>query len=176
MYGITKEGINHTNIATAYIGLGSNLGDRETHLETALSELRSLPTMKVTQVSSVYETAPVGLTDQPDFLNMVAEIQTSLSPLALLSALLHIENKIGRVRTIRWGPRVIDLDLLLFGHQEIALPELTVPHPRLRERAFAMIPLSEIAPELMLPGDEKTASEIAKILFSDGNILDRSFV
>ena len=136
--------------------------------------------MEVTQVSSLYETAPMGVTDQPEFLNAVAEIQTSLGALALLGALLHIENKIGRVRTFRWGPRVIDLDLLLYGTQQIAWPDLTVPHPRLRERAFALVPLAEIAPGLALPGDGKTVADAAKFLSrflsQSGNIRRRGFV
>ena len=128
------------------------------------------------QVSSLYKTAPVGMTEQPDFLNAVVEIQTTLPALELLGVLLHIEKKMGRVRTIRWGPRVIDLDLLLYGEQQIALPNLTVPHPRLRERAFVLVPLAEIAPGLVLPGDGRTAAEIAEFFSGSGNILRRGVV
>ncbi len=126
--------------------------------------------MELMRVSSLYETAAVGVTDQADFLNAVAEAATSLSAAALLSALLNIENLLGRTRTYRWGPRVIDLDLLLYGEQQIALPELTVPHPRLRERAFVLVPLAEIAPELTLPGDNQTVAELANNFRAGGNI------
>ena len=174
--GIKEIEINHINIITAYVGLGSNLGDRQSNLKIALSEMRALPMIEVKQVSSLYESAPVGMTEQPDFLNAVAEVQTSLPALELLGVLLHIEKKMGRARTIRWGPRVIDLDLLLYGEQQIALPNLTVPHPRLRERAFVMVPLAELAPELALPGGGKTAAEIADFFSGSGNILRRGVV
>ncbi len=126
--------------------------------------------MEVRRVSSLYETAAVGVTDQPDFLNAVAEVYTTLSAEALLDALLNLENLLGRERTFRWGPRVIDLDLLLYGSEQIALPTLTVPHPRLRERAFVLIPLAEIAPELTLPGDHQGVAELANNLDAGGNI------
>ena len=155
---------------TAYVGLGSNLGNRQGNLQAALSELGRMPTIQVTHVSSLYETAPVGVTEQPEFLNAAAALETSLPPADLLDVFLHIENKIGRVRTLRWGPRVIDLDLLLYGNAQIALPFLTVPHPRLRERAFVLVPLAEIAPELMLPGDNKTVQELANYFGGNGNI------
>ncbi len=134
-------------MTTAFIGLGANLGDRAGSLRDAVRRLAETPGLALGCVSSVYETAAVGVTDQPDFLNAVAEVQTSLTALDLLGVLLDIENKMGRVRTIRWGPRVIDLDLLLYGDAQIALPSLTVPHPRLAERAFVLVPLAEIAPE-----------------------------
>ena len=153
-----------------YLGLGANLGDRRENIRTALRKLGDLPTMKVMRVSSLYETAPVGVTDQPDFLNLVAAAWTSLAPQALLDRLLHIENQMGRVRTERWGPRVIDIDLLLYGSERVALPGLTVPHPRLRERSFALVPLAEIAPELALPGDEKKPAELLDFFGRDGNI------
>ena len=183
---------NHTNIVTdftgevpetgtlAYVGLGANLGDRQAGMQQALRELAVLPTIKIVSVSSVYETAPVGVTDQPDFLNQVIAVRTTLSAPALLHALLHLENQMGRTRTVRWGPRVIDLDLLLYGDAQIALPGLTVPHPRLRERAFVLVPLAEIAPALRLPGDGKKVSEIAESFLRDscdhGNIRRRNFV
>ncbi len=164
----------------AYIGLGANLGDRQANVQQALRELAILPTIELVKVSSLYETAPVGVVDQPSFLNQVAAVRTSLSPQALLSALLHIENQMGRTRTVRWGPRVIDMDLLLYGDAQIALPGLTVPHPRLRERAFAMVPLAEIAPDLALPEDGKTVSEIAESFWEEarnlGNIRRLNFV
>lgn len=155
---------------TAYIGLGSNLGNRQENLRTALTELGRMPTITVTQVSSLYETAPVGVTEQPEFLNAVAALETALPATDLLDVLLNLENKMGRVRTVRWGPRVIDLDLLLYGDAQIALPFLTVPHPRLRERAFVLVPLAEIAPQRTLPGDRRTVQEIAEYFAGNGNI------
>lgn len=146
------------------------MGDRAATLRTALHSLSDLPTIELVRVSSLYETAAVGVTDQPDFLNAVAAFGTSLPATALLAALLNLENLLGRKRTFRWGPRVIDLDLLLYGNKQIALPELTVPHPRLRERAFVLAPLAEIAPELTLPGDSRSAAELANHFRADGNI------
>ena len=159
-----------------YLGIGTNLGDRAGNVRTALRKLEDLPTIQLGRVSSLYESAPVGVTDQPDFLNLVAAARTSLGPLALLDALLHIENQMGRVRTQRWGPRVIDLDLLLYGGERVSLPELTVPHPRLHERAFVVIPLAEIAPALTLPGSEKKVSDIADSFSREGNIRHIGFV
>jgi len=171
---MNKADTNHTNSVTAHIGLGANLGDRQETLRTALRLLDEMPDTRITQRSSLYETAPVGFTEQPEFLNAVAEVETTLPALGLLRALLGIENLLGRVRTLRWGPRVIDLDLLTYGSEQIALPELTVPHPRLWERAFVLVPLAEIAPELTLPGENQTISERAKkfsaIFLESGNI------
>ena len=154
---------------TAYIALGTNLGDRPANLQRALKELDSLPTIEIRQVSSVYEAAPVGLIEQPDFLNMAAELRTSLSAGELLEAMLQIENQMGRVRTVRWGPRVIDLDLLVYGTSQIDLPSLIVPHPRLRERAFVLMPLAEIASKLILPGDRETIESLWEKLDKKGN-------
>ena len=151
----------------AYLGIGTNLGDRQANVKEALRKLDELPTINLVRVSSLYETAPVGLTDQPEFLNLVAAVRTSLAPPALLDALLNIENQMGRVRTERWGPRVIDLDLLLYGSEQVDLPQLTVPHPRLRERAFVLVPLAEIAPELRLPEDGKRAADLAELFSED---------
>lgn len=170
MCGINGSGINHINMQTAYLGLGSNLGNRQENLRIALRELGQMPTINITQVSSLYETDPVGVTEQPEFLNAVAALETTLSATDLLDVFLHLENQLGRVRTLRWGPRVIDLDLLLYGDAQIALPSLTVPHPRLRERAFVLVPLAEIAPEMVLPGEQKTVKEMADYFSSNGNI------
>lgn len=152
----------------AYVGLGTNLGDRRGALEMALWEMHQPPIIEVERVSSVYETAPVGVTEQPDFLNAVAQVRTTLSPRALLDALLHLENKMGRVRTLRWGPRVIDLDLLIYGDAQRDEPGLEVPHPRLRERAFVLGPLAEIAPDVCLPPDGQTAEKVF------GELLEKS--
>jgi 2-amino-4-hydroxy-6-hydroxymethyldihydropteridine diphosphokinase len=134
----------------AYIGLGANLGDREENLRAALERLRGLGPIRV---SSFRETAPVGVTNQPPFLNAAAELETDLAPRELLAHLLEIESELGRERDAetRWGPRPIDLDLLVYGHETIEEPGLTVPHPRLAERRFALEPLHELAPELALP-------------------------
>ena len=161
---------NHTNTVTAYVGLGANLGDRKDTLQAALRLLDDLPEVRIIRRSSLYETAPIGVTEQPEFLNAVVEVETTLPALALLRALLDIENLLGRVRTLRWGPRVIDLDLLVYGSDLIALPELIVPHPRLWERAFVLTPLAEIAPELVVPGTNQTAKEMANNFHGDGNI------
>ena len=153
----------------AYLGLGTNLGDREGYLSAALKELAALPTIEIAAVSSIYETAPVGLTDQPEFLNLVVSVRTSLLPRELMDALLHIENKMGRVRTVRWGPRVIDLDLLLFGDEQVEVPGLSVPHPRLRERSFVLVPLAEIAPDLILPGETTTIKKLLEKLLENSD-------
>lgn len=154
----------------SYVGIGSNIGDRESHLRLSLKELAALPTIEIGDVSSIYETAPVGVTEQQDFLNLVVLVRTTLPPNELLDILQGIENKMGRVRTVRWGPRVIDLDLLVYGGERIALPELTVPHPRLFERAFTLVPLAEIAPELIIPGASRTTKDLAEKFLGDGNI------
>lgn len=134
-------------MTTAYLSLGSNLGDRLGYLTRAAHALTASHTQLVA-VSSVYETAPQGKTDQPAFLNAVVAVETALGPEALLAHLMAAERALGRVRTERWGPRTIDIDLLLFGDQQVSTPVLTVPHPRLHERAFVLVPLLEIAPSL----------------------------
>jgi 2-amino-4-hydroxy-6-hydroxymethyldihydropteridine diphosphokinase len=134
----------------AFVGIGSNLGDREATIRRALALLEELGTVRV---SSIRETDPVGITDQPRFLNAVAELETNLTARQLLDRLLAIELELGRDRAggVRWGPRAIDLDLLLYGDQTIEEPGLTVPHPRLAERDFVLEPLHELDPELALP-------------------------
>jgi len=134
----------------AYIGLGTNLGEREVNLRRALERLEELGQVRV---SSFRETDPVGVTDQPRFLNAAAELATDLTARELLDRLLEIERELGRERATetRWGPRVIDLDLLLLGEETIDEPGLTVPHPRLAERLFALEPLFELKEDLTLP-------------------------
>lgn len=129
------------------LGFGGNLGDVHAHLDAALDAIGRLPQTAVLRESGRYCTAPVGYADQPDFINGVAEIKTALSPSALLGAVLGIEASIGRVRTFRNAPRVIDIDVLLMEGFESDSPELTVPHPRMRERAFVLVPLSELYPD-----------------------------
>ena len=137
--------------ATVYVGVGSNMGDRLENLRAAVGDLARSPDVRVVRSSSVYETAPVGGPEQGDFLNAVVEISTELEPHALLEALQRIESELGRVRAERFGPRTIDLDLLLYDDEEIDDPHLTVPHPRMRERAFVVVPLTELGAGDALP-------------------------
>ena len=134
---------------TAYLGLGSNLGDREAHLRRAVSLLGAVG--EITVLSSVYETEPWGLTEQPRFLNMACGILTSLSPQELLAHAQDVERRLGRVRAVRYGPRTIDVDILLYGDLVVDTPELQIPHPGIPERAFVLAPLGEIAPEAEHP-------------------------
>ena len=148
---------------TAYVGLGANLGDRDASIGDALRLLAERPGVTVTAVSSLRETDPVGRLDQPRFLNGAAELDTTLRPQALLAALLDVEQELGRVRGERWGPRTIDLDLLLYGAERIDEPGLTVPHPRLHERRFALEPLAELAPNLDVPGRGRVSDLLARL-------------
>ncbi|HZG55776.1 2-amino-4-hydroxy-6-hydroxymethyldihydropteridine diphosphokinase [Paenibacillus sp.] len=131
----------------AYLGLGSNIGARESSLAEAVRRLNALEGVRVTDASPLYETDPVGYTDQPPFLNMVCRIVTAYSPEALLEATLGIERELGRTRDVRWGPRTIDIDILLYGDATIETPDLTVPHPRLAERSFVLVPLMDVLRE-----------------------------
>jgi 2-amino-4-hydroxy-6-hydroxymethyldihydropteridine diphosphokinase len=137
---------------TAYIGLGANLEDPAAQVELAMDELARLPESRLVARSSLYGSAPVGYAEQPDFINAVAEIETRLSPRALLGALLDIEHHHGRNRTFRNAPRTLDLDLLLYDAAHFHEEGLTLPHPRMHERAFVLLPLLEIAPALLIPG------------------------
>jgi len=137
---------------TAYVALGANLGDPASTLRAAFGALANLPNSRIVRSSSLYRTAPLGLTEQPDFINAVAALETLLAPEALLDALLDLESRFGRLRGERNGPRSLDLDLLLYNDQFVDLPRLTLPHPRLHLRAFVLYPLAEIAPDLRLPG------------------------
>jgi 2-amino-4-hydroxy-6-hydroxymethyldihydropteridine diphosphokinase len=140
-------------VTRAYVGLGANLGDREETLRRAVELLAAEPGIEVVAVSSLRETEPVGYVDQPPFLNGACAIETELSPRDLLERLLAIERALGRERGEgpRWGPRTIDLDLLLYGQETVEEPGLTVPHPRLSKRSFALEPLIELDPGLRLP-------------------------
>ncbi|WP_322908080.1 2-amino-4-hydroxy-6-hydroxymethyldihydropteridine diphosphokinase [Paenibacillus campi] len=135
----------------AYIALGANLGDREQTLYDAIELLHSHPQIAVQRCSGVYDTAPVGYTDQPAFYNMVIRISTTLQPLELLDIMLEIESQLGRVRTIRWGPRTVDLDLLWMDHRHIETERLQLPHPRMCERAFVLVPLHELIRQTEVP-------------------------
>ncbi|HEY7379730.1 MAG TPA: 2-amino-4-hydroxy-6-hydroxymethyldihydropteridine diphosphokinase [Gaiella sp.] len=147
-------------MTVAYVGLGANLGDRAATIAAAVEQLELLPQTSVLRVSSLRETEPVGILDQPRFLNGVAALETRLVPRALLDGLLAIERVLGRERSgPRFGPRTIDLDLLLYGAEVLDEPGLTVPHPRLHERRFALEPLAELDPGLDVPG-RGTVSEL----------------
>ena len=135
----------------AFIGLGSNLGEREATVRAALEQLAQVPDTSLLRVSSLYDTEPVGPEEQPDFVNAVAQVDTGLSARQLLWNLLLIEKRLGRVRAQKWGPRTIDLDLLLFGDQVIDDDDLRVPHPEITRRAFVLAPLAELEPGLIHP-------------------------
>ncbi|MBK3496892.1 2-amino-4-hydroxy-6-hydroxymethyldihydropteridine diphosphokinase [Viridibacillus sp. YIM B01967] len=148
-----------------YISLGSNIGDRLQTLQHAVKLLTEQNEVEVVKLSSIYETDPVGFTDQDAFLNMVAHIRTALAPEKTLKMCQAIENELKRVRVIRWGPRTIDLDILLYNHDNIETETLTVPHPRMHERAFVLVPLLEIDPKLI---DPKTNAALQTVLSSVG--------
>ena len=144
---------------TAYLALGSNLGDKEANLRRAL-ELLQQRGVEVVKTSSFICTEPYGVTDQPQFLNGVCEVRTSLEPIELLHTLLDIEQEMGRVRLRHWGERNIDLDLLLYEDVVMDIPQLKLPHPDMQNRDFVLLPLAEIAPELVHPTLQKTISEL----------------
>ncbi|WP_010285437.1 2-amino-4-hydroxy-6-hydroxymethyldihydropteridine diphosphokinase [Bacillus timonensis] len=142
---------------TAYIALGTNLGNREHYLCSALKAIQDEKVL-ITDFSSIYETDPVGYEDQNQFLNMVIKVKTNLSPVDLLQVLQTIELQSGRERKIRWGPRTLDLDILLYNHENIETDRLIVPHPRMTERAFVLVPLAEIDQGLEIPTVPKPVS------------------
>ncbi|AZV54400.1 2-amino-4-hydroxy-6-hydroxymethyldihydropteridine diphosphokinase [Bacillus pumilus] len=133
---------------TAYIALGSNIGKKETYLKEAVKKLHEHPEVQVELISSIYETTPVGYENQDDFLNMAVKISTSLRPNELLVLTQKIEQELGRTREVRWGPRTADLDILLYNRENIETEQLVVPHPRMYERLFVLVPMSEICPEI----------------------------
>lgn len=149
---------------TAYIGLGSNLGNRQEYLKAAREKMGALPGVRLGAMSSIYETEPVGYQPQGKFLNGVLEIHTYLSPAELLKGLQEIEASLHRERLVPFGPRTMDLDILFFGEEIIREEDLTVPHPRLLERAFVLVPLAEIAPRFKHPQTGRTAAEHLKEL------------
>jgi 2-amino-4-hydroxy-6-hydroxymethyldihydropteridine diphosphokinase len=145
-------------MSTAYVALGTNLGDRAETLRIAVEKLGRVGTVEA--VSSVYETDPVGYADQPAFLNAVARIQTALSPRSLLDALSQIETELGRTRSFRNAPRTLDLDLLLYDDLVLKEPDLEVPHPRLHERGFVLVPLADVGPEAVHPRLHRTVTDL----------------
>ncbi|MBT2144708.1 MULTISPECIES: 2-amino-4-hydroxy-6-hydroxymethyldihydropteridine diphosphokinase [unclassified Rhodanobacter] len=147
----------------AYVALGSNLGDPRQQLLDAMDALANLPDTRLLQCSRLYRTPPWGMLEQPPFINAAAELDTALSPHALLDALLAIEQRAGRVRAERNGPRTLDLDLLHVDGVQLADPQLTLPHPRMAERAFVLLPLHDIAPTLRLPGQATVAELLARL-------------
>jgi 2-amino-4-hydroxy-6-hydroxymethyldihydropteridine diphosphokinase len=154
-------------VTRVFLGMGSNLGDRLENLRRAV-ELLAERRARLIRSSRVYETDPVGGPPQPDFLNAVAELETELSPRDLLQICQDVERVMGRTREDRWGPRPIDLDILLFGEEEIDHPELQVPHPRMHQRAFVLVPLLELVADPILPGGRRIASLRLDALSLDG--------
>jgi 2-amino-4-hydroxy-6-hydroxymethyldihydropteridine diphosphokinase len=154
-------------LKTAYLGLGSNLGDREANLRQVLERMESAG-IRVVRRSSIYETEPRDLRDQPWFLNAAVEVETDLFPLQLLARLQNIEREMGRRRVTPKGPRNIDIDILFYGRSVIATADFQVPHPRMVERRFVLEPLSEIAPEFRHPVTGKTAREMLAALDAQG--------
>lgn len=151
-------------MANVYLGLGSNLGDREENLEKSIEALNNFDEIEVTNRSAILETAPYGKTDQPEFMNMCVEIDTRLSPLSLLEAVLGIEHSLGRVREEVWGPRIIDIDILLYENLELELDDLSIPHKEMHLRSFVLEPLSEIAPTAKHPTLDKLVIELKEDL------------
>ena len=154
-------------LETAFLGLGSNIGDRLYYLNRAVRFLDAHPRVTVEDISSVYETDPIGPSEDA-FYNIAVRVLTDLAPLPLLRECQHTEDRLGRVRTIRWGPRTIDVDVLLYGDRAMASPTLTVPHAELTSRAFAMVPLLEVATGWQLPGGTSLASAIADLAPIEG--------
>ncbi|MEL1134804.1 2-amino-4-hydroxy-6-hydroxymethyldihydropteridine diphosphokinase [Desulfitobacterium sp. THU1] len=146
----------------AYLGLGSNLGDRGDYLAKSRQKLMAHPDIQVLKQSSIYETKPWGKTDQSDFWNQVLEIETSLAPLALLDYCQEVESSLGRERLIHWGPRTIDIDLLNYDNRVWEDQRLILPHPRMEQREFVLAPLREIAPELILPSGRRVTEVIGE--------------
>jgi 2-amino-4-hydroxy-6-hydroxymethyldihydropteridine diphosphokinase len=150
-------------LKVVYLGLGSNIGDREALLQSALDELNR-PDLRLRRASSLYETEPIGLRDQPWFLNLAAEFETDLFPRQLLHRIQRIEKELGRKRVVVNGPRSIDIDILLYGGFIVTTDELEIPHPRYRERRFTLAPLAELRPDLRDPVTSKTMSELLAAL------------
>ncbi len=150
-------------MVTAYLGVGGNIGEREKYLREAVRRLAGLPSLQLTGISSVYETEPVGHLDQPAFLNLVVRVETEVKPRELLALCQGLENALGRVREERWGPRVIDIDILLYGRLRVVEPDLVIPHPEMPVRAFVLVPLGELEPGVRGPADELVVADLARL-------------
>lgn len=161
--------MQHDPATTVYLALGANLGDRRATITAAIRQLA--PAMLVEQVSSLYETVPAYVLDQPHFLNAVLRGYTALEPGALLTHLKQIETGLGRTATVRFGPRTIDIDILIYGDRQIATDHLTIPHPRMIERPFVLVPLAEIAPDLVPPGWRVPVKALAAAVHGHGDVL-----
>ncbi|MDI6703952.1 MAG: 2-amino-4-hydroxy-6-hydroxymethyldihydropteridine diphosphokinase [bacterium] len=159
-------------MAICYISLGSNVGNKKKNIERALELIKDIDKVEISKVSSLYHTEPVGVKDQDWFLNCCAEIEVSLSPKGLLSALQDIENRLGREEGIRWGPRIIDIDILLYDALEISSKDLKIPHPYLDKRRFVLIPLREIAEKIKHPTLNLTIKELLNNL-DDVSIVEK---
>ncbi len=154
----------------AYLSLGSNMGDKITNIENAIKAIGAVEGIRITSISSSYETEPWGKKDQDNFMNVVVEIASELSPLELLENLQKIEIKMGRQRLEKWGPRNIDIDILLFGDEVLGSQKLTVPHPYMRERLFVLIPLAEVNSEIKFPDDGMDIKEVLiRAIAREGN-------
>ncbi|CAM5778644.1 MULTISPECIES: 2-amino-4-hydroxy-6-hydroxymethyldihydropteridine diphosphokinase [Brevibacillus] len=151
----------------AYLALGSNMGDRADNLRQAVEKLHGREGISVVRISPVYETAPVGFVDQEAFLNMAVAVETDLTPEKLLESALAVEQELGRVRTIRWGPRTIDIDVLLYGDTALDQEHLTIPHPAMTERAFVLVPLRDVLEGGLLPVFNRPLDDFLRLLPQD---------
>jgi 2-amino-4-hydroxy-6-hydroxymethyldihydropteridine diphosphokinase len=158
-----KPDAGYQKLVTAFIALGSNLGDPEAQIRGALSTLAAMLETRLVRHSSLYRNPPVGYPDQPEFVNAVAEIRTRLAPRDLLDQLLALERNQGRTRDFANAPRTIDLDILLYGGHVVNEPGLTIPHPRMLERAFVLVPLAEIAPDAVVPGVGRVSGLVKRV-------------
>ncbi|CFX10907.1 7,8-Dihydro-6-hydroxymethylpterin-pyrophosphokinase, HPPK [Syntrophomonas zehnderi OL-4] len=152
----------------AYLSLGTNLGNKYQNIVSAHAYIKQIAGVKISRQSSIYRTSPWGKTDQSDFLNQVIEIETELNPLDLLHELQSVEIKMGRLTNEKWGPRIIDLDIVLYGDENIHLKELTVPHPYIFQRLFVLIPLQEIEPDFIFPDGSSIKEVLARVPHQDG--------
>ncbi len=160
------SGLTESSAERVFIGLGGNIGDPQRAMASALSMLAEDPDIELIAVSSLYTTPPWGNSEQPDFLNAVAELRTKLDPRGLLNKCLDVERSLKRERKDRWGPRIIDLDIIAYGHRQVQESDLQLPHPRLAERAFVLVPLAEIAPEFCIGGN--AVHELLCVVDADG--------
>ena len=154
-------------MANVYLSIGSNIGERERYLQFALDALAAYEEITVERASSIYETAPVGYVDQDDFLNIAVQVTTTLPPLELLDVCQQIEKEGDRQRVVRWGPRTLDIDVLLYDDQCLTTERLILPHPRMTERAFVLVPLAEIAPDVVEPTTQQRIAELAQRVEGD---------